>query len=152
MALRKMRLLALDGGGIRGLSSLFILQDVMLKVQFAAGLSNVPQPCDYFDMICGTSTGGIIAIMLGRLKMSVSECISAYVELGKAVFGNENGYHKRTQYSAEALERAIARVVRLKTGQEDTKFVDDTCTKTYVSGYGTPEYGIAHIVQFRYRI
>lgn len=34
-----------------------------------------PKLCDYFDMIGGTSTGGPIAIMLGRLRMTVDDCI-----------------------------------------------------------------------------
>jgi hypothetical protein len=43
-----------DGGGVRGISSLRILEKIMLKI------SNDPnmKPCDYFDMIAGTSTGG----------------------------------------------------------------------------------------------
>ena len=57
------RLLALDGGGVRGLSSLLILQQLMAAVD----PESPPKPCDYFDMIGGTSTGGLIAIMLGRL-------------------------------------------------------------------------------------
>lgn len=47
-----------DGGGIRGLSSLFILENIMEKIRFIHDLSIEPLPCDYFDMICGTSTGG----------------------------------------------------------------------------------------------
>ena len=27
------------------------------------------RPCEYFDLICGTSTGGLNALMLGRLEM-----------------------------------------------------------------------------------
>lgn len=49
-----LRLLALDGGGVRGLSALMILQQLMETIDRA----NPPKPCDYFDMIGGTSTGG----------------------------------------------------------------------------------------------
>lgn len=62
------RILALDGGGIRGLSSLMILRDIMNEIGRETNTEN-PKPCDYFDLIGGTSTGGLIAIMLGRLGM-----------------------------------------------------------------------------------
>jgi hypothetical protein len=63
------RILSLDGGGVRGLSSLVVLREIMEEVQRQAKLKEIPRPCDYFDLIGGTSTGGLIAIMLGRLKM-----------------------------------------------------------------------------------
>ena len=70
------RLLALDGGGVRGLSSLLILEKLMKEVQRLREEENdptpdgkLPLPCQYFVLICGTSTGGLIAIMLGRLRM-----------------------------------------------------------------------------------
>jgi hypothetical protein len=73
------RILALDGGGVRGLSSLLIVRRLMHEVQrimITEGNTTddgkLPRPCEYFDLICGTSTGGLIAIMLGRLRM-VSE-------------------------------------------------------------------------------
>jgi len=47
-----------DGGGIRGISSLLILENIMEKLRDADGLDNVPRPCEYFDLIGGTSTGG----------------------------------------------------------------------------------------------
>ncbi|KAH7126537.1 hypothetical protein B0J13DRAFT_679784 [Dactylonectria estremocensis] len=58
------RLLALGGGGVRGLSSLLVLQSLMSAID----ADSPPKPCEYFDMIGGTSTGGLIAIMLGRLQ------------------------------------------------------------------------------------
>jgi patatin-like phospholipase/acyl hydrolase len=47
-----------DGGGIRGLSELIILDEIMHRIRVAANLTTEPCPADYFDMICGTSTGG----------------------------------------------------------------------------------------------
>jgi patatin-like phospholipase/acyl hydrolase len=65
------RLLSLDGGGVRGLSSLLILREIMEEIQRQSDreANDVPLPCQYFDLIGGTSTGGLIAIMLGRLRM-----------------------------------------------------------------------------------
>ena len=67
-----LRILSLDGGGVRGISSLYILKDIMARVKRQAQIDNQPistvRPCDLFDRICGTSTGGLIAIMLGRLE------------------------------------------------------------------------------------
>jgi patatin-like phospholipase/acyl hydrolase len=61
---------------VRGLSALLIVQRLMLEVHrimFENGQTTAdgrpPLPCEYFDLICGTSTGGVIAIMLGRLRM-----------------------------------------------------------------------------------
>lgn len=47
-----------DGGGIRGLSSLLILENIMEKIRDAQNLDHVPRPCEQFDLIGGTSTGG----------------------------------------------------------------------------------------------
>ncbi|KAH7325583.1 acyl transferase/acyl hydrolase/lysophospholipase [Stachybotrys elegans] len=76
------KLLSLDGGGIRGLSSLIILKHLMKNIR----PSDPPKPCEYFDLIGGTSTGGIITIMLGRLRMGVDECIEKYMDLASDVF------------------------------------------------------------------
>ncbi|KAL2415078.1 hypothetical protein ABEF94_008442 [Exophiala dermatitidis] len=112
----QLKLLSLDGGGVRGLSSLLILKKIMREVGAAM---NPPReqlkPCEYFDLIGGTSTGGIIAIMLGRLRMSVDECIHEYERLSKAVFGQRKKGSPEI-FSATALEEAIQSVIRRKLG------------------------------------
>ena len=61
---------------MHGLSSLLIIKGLMHEVRrilVDSGKAKtdveLPLPCQYFDLICGTSTGGLIAIMLGRLRM-----------------------------------------------------------------------------------
>ncbi|KAI0098636.1 acyl transferase/acyl hydrolase/lysophospholipase [Nemania sp. FL0031] len=84
---KPIRILSLDGGGVRGISSLFILERLMEEIQTKLpGPEPTPKPSQYFDLIGGTSTGGIIAIMLGRLNMDVGDCLTAYRDLAKIAF------------------------------------------------------------------
>lgn len=87
---RPLRILSFDGGGVRGLSSLMILREVMQR--FATADDEDLSPCNYFDLICGTSTGGLIAIMLGRLNLSVDASIDEYLFLAKKVFGKDRSF------------------------------------------------------------
>ncbi|KAF7540964.1 hypothetical protein G7054_g961 [Neopestalotiopsis clavispora] len=86
------RALALDGGGVRGLASLHMLKAVMEKA------APNKKPCEVFDMIGGTSTGGLIAIMLGRLEMTVDQCIDKYTDIMKDVF-NKSEHEKNRDYA-----------------------------------------------------
>jgi hypothetical protein len=79
-----LRLLSLDDGGIRGISSLIILNAIMEKIN-----ANRPQrllPKDCFDLAGGTSTGGLIALMLFRLGMDTQDAIDIYRDMAKNVF------------------------------------------------------------------
>ncbi|KAK6495233.1 hypothetical protein TWF481_003259 [Arthrobotrys musiformis] len=119
-----LRVLSLDGGGVRGLVTLHLLKAVFEKANITK------DPHEVFDMIGGTSTGGLIAIMLGRLKMSLEECIQAYQVVMKKVF--PEGFFKMfssalssgTRYSAKPLEDAIKDFVRQKLGDPDAKLLD----------------------------
>jgi hypothetical protein len=144
----------------------------MEKVREIKHLDRIPRPCEYFDLIGGTSTGGyrypvylfikistdhvcsIIAIMLGRLRMTVDECIRAYKKVAQQAFTL-----KRTSilparptgaFSAKALEAAVKQtikefcvesqcVARRSRGEltveacphSEIGFRDGSCTKTY---------------------
>ncbi|KAJ5640825.1 hypothetical protein N7528_000450 [Penicillium herquei] len=124
-------LLSLDGGGVRGLSSLFILRDVMNQLNRERDLSSILKPCDIFDLIGGTSTGGLIAIMLGRLELSVDECIEAYGELIETVFGEKISNipvdwagNIRAQFDSKKLKAAIEHVI-VRAGFKSTDLMND---------------------------
>ncbi|KAF4485004.1 Calcium-independent phospholipase A2-gamma [Colletotrichum fructicola Nara gc5] len=82
----QLRVLVIDGGGVRGLAALHILNKIMIRAHGEDYDAKNIKPCDVFDMICGTSTGGLIAIMLGRMKMKVSDCIKEYENFMDKVF------------------------------------------------------------------
>ena len=74
---------------MRSLSSLFILKDVMAQLnaeaQKAGYKASELQPRDVFDLVAGSGSGGLIAIMLGKLGMTIDECISVFESLLLAV-------------------------------------------------------------------
>ena len=74
-----------------------------------------PKPCDYFDLIGGTGTGGLIAIMLGRLRMDIPSCVDTYVEMTRRVFETDKTIagipYRSTMFKASKLEDAIRQCV-----------------------------------------
>ena len=62
-------------------------------------------PCHYFDYVSGTSTGGLIAIMLGRLRRSVDEAIKEYKDLGATVFGKASTPLNRLLTNNDSTDR-----------------------------------------------
>lgn len=84
-------LLVTDGGGIRALSSLYVLRNILFAIRRRDAENGHPgpsslRPCDYFDMIAGTGTGGLIVVMLGVLKMDIMSCIDAYLEIAPKIY------------------------------------------------------------------
>jgi len=56
-------------------------------------------PCHYFDFMYGTSTGGLIATILGRLRMTVKEGLELYQKVGDDLFGKRRSQLPlRTKY------------------------------------------------------
>ncbi|PBK83374.1 FabD/lysophospholipase-like protein [Armillaria gallica] len=119
-------LLSLDGGGIRGVSELFILDEIMKRIQLRKNLPIAPKLCDYLNLIGGTSTGGLIAIMLGRLKMSTDEALQSYNKISNVVFSAENRkpFYSDGKFKATTLEREIKNVVHQAGYSNNQKLLD----------------------------
>ncbi|XP_047957981.1 phospholipase A I-like isoform X2 [Salvia hispanica] len=75
---RGLRILTMDGGGMKGLATVKMLKEI----EKGTG----KQIHELFDLICGTSTGGMLAVALGIKSMSLEKCEEIYKELGKLVF------------------------------------------------------------------
>jgi patatin-like phospholipase/acyl hydrolase len=67
-------ILSMDGGGMRGLATVQMLR----RLEKGTGR----RIHEIFDLICGTSTGGMLAVALGIKGMTLDECEEVYKSLG----------------------------------------------------------------------
>lgn len=99
------RILALDGGGIRGAMSLGFLERIEKVLRERYGRPDL-RLCDYFDLIGGTSTGSIIAAGLAIGK-TASELKELYLELGGKVFGAKKIKLWEARFKSRPLEEEL---------------------------------------------
>jgi patatin-like phospholipase/acyl hydrolase len=101
----------LDGGGCRGYLSLLVLKYLLRQIQPEGPI----YPYLYFNMICGTSTGGLIAILLGILHLDIDTAIELYGDLAGNVFARgfsiRRYFRKDAGYSSKPLALATDKVL-----------------------------------------
>ena len=135
-----LRILSIDGGGIKGYTALLIMKRIFHAIKVEAKkegieLTDEPRPCDVFDLIVGTSTGGLIAVMLGRLHMTIDECIQQYENLSSRLFGKwqlggqpgrlVKGMLNSAFYDIGALQTEIKSVLKLQKIAVDEDFKEN---------------------------
>ncbi|GAB1318162.1 FabD/lysophospholipase-like protein [Madurella fahalii] len=100
------RVLSLDGGGVRGIVELEILKQIELTLG-----GRLPIQA-FLDLIVGTSTGGLVALGLGAMGWSVDTCIDRFEDLCTKAFTRRKGgfivenFH-HSNYQTTSLEEAL---------------------------------------------
>jgi hypothetical protein len=110
------RILALDGGGLRGILSLGLLQKIEDTLRERHGSGDDFRLSHYFDLIAGTSTGAIIAATLA-MGWTVEAIRRKYMSLGERVFTRSLLRHGvlRAKYDEESLIAELKKVYGAKT-------------------------------------
>jgi uncharacterized protein len=104
------KLLTCDGGGIRGVLSLGILEGIEGLLRAKTGDPNLVLS-DYFDYVAGTSTGAIIATCIAR-GMAVADVRKFYVNSGPAMFSKAGLLERfRNKYAQEKLAAQLQDVL-----------------------------------------
>ncbi|KAH8818947.1 acyl transferase/acyl hydrolase/lysophospholipase, partial [Flagelloscypha sp. PMI_526] len=126
---RGLRLLSFDGGGLRAFSQAKIIQETLDRIAFdnvaESGVTrSKPRVADYFDLICGSGFGGLLAIMAGVLGMTGRELVDEFATLVQTVFSEDLNIEQRTA----CLEGEIKRIVLKYSsheGGEDRRMISD---------------------------
>ena len=115
------RILSIDGGGIRGIIPGQILVSLEKKLKKRSKKPD-GRLCDYFDLIAGTSTGGILTCLYltpdknspKRPRFSSEEAVELYLERGDEIFDvsfwqkiKSGGGILDEKYSADELEESL---------------------------------------------
>lgn len=103
---RLFRILSIDGGGIRGVFPAAYLAEIERRFLGGASIAS------HFDMVAGTSTGGIIALALGH-GMTAKQALEIYTERGERIFP--------TKGRIGTVARAIRWMTKPKHDQEVLK-------------------------------
>lgn len=88
--MKKIRILSLDGGGIRGIIPGIILSYLEKQLQIKSGTNR--RIGDFFDFIAGTSTGGILACAYlvagqnGQARYGADDALNIYLKEGGDIF------------------------------------------------------------------
>ncbi|WP_215223537.1 patatin-like phospholipase family protein [Echinicola shivajiensis] len=89
--MKKVRILSIDGGGIRGILPGVVLSQLEKKIQNKGKDENL-RLCDMFDFMAGTSTGGILTLAYltpneeNRPKLTADQAVNIYLDRGDEIF------------------------------------------------------------------
>ena len=123
------RILALDGGGIRGALTLGFLQKIEDILRLRHGNKPEFRLSDYFDLIGGTSTGSIIASCLA-IGMKVEDITKMYFDLGGKIFAKKYKWWNifqiddviKASYDYAPLEEELQKVFRdIRFGSDEIR-------------------------------
>jgi patatin-like phospholipase/acyl hydrolase len=129
-----LQILSLDGGGVKGLFSAAVLANLEADLK-----TNV---VDHFDLIAGTSTGGIIAIALG-LGLSPKEIVDSYTQDGPKIFRVAPGV-SRCKHAVCCKHNPSLLEAALKRRYGDKKTLGDSRKRLVIPAYNLDQ-GTVHV-------
>ncbi|MEF8733860.1 MAG: patatin-like phospholipase family protein [Candidatus Accumulibacter meliphilus] len=113
------KILACDGGGILGLISVEILARIEAELRAKLGKADLVL-ADYFDFVCGTSTGAMVAACIAA-GMSTDRIRKFYVESGQQMFDKASLLNRlKYSYNDEPLAQKLRSELDAALGHEST--------------------------------
>lgn len=166
---KPMRVLSIDGGGIRGLISASILVEVEAMLRAERGRD--ARLADHFDLFAGTSTGGIIACLLlvperasgdaptarsPRPALTAQDVVDFYVEKAPVIFGRTRWQRIRRwggltdeRYDDAGFERALAETLGPRRPLDRDVLLSDLVRPTVIPTYNATAGGPYFFKQHR---
>lgn len=133
------KILSIDGGGIRGIYPAKILAE--LEFQLKKSGKEITHLNQYFDLICGTSTGGIIALGIA-LGMNSSDILKLYMDNADRMFSGKRSWFSglfTSSYKSDNLYKLLHKEFSKFSQDGDTRLghaKTRVCIPVYNGYYG----------------
>ncbi|KFM69315.1 Calcium-independent phospholipase A2-gamma, partial [Stegodyphus mimosarum] len=116
------RILSIDGGGTRGIIAIEVLRQLEARTN--------KRIYELFDFMCGVSSGAVLSLLLGGLRLSLDECEALYRRLSDEVFSQSSFWGtSRLMWSHAYYDTTMWVKVLKKTFGE--KLLIDTCKEEF---------------------
>jgi patatin-like phospholipase/acyl hydrolase len=139
---KKFKILSIDGGGIKGVFPAMYL--MLLEAELKKRTDGKTKIYQHFDLIAGTSTGGIIAIALA-LGIPAKEIYNLYLDNAKKIFGSKKpfffGQIRNSAHERDILEKLVRNKFKEANKGIDPRLKDcktDVCIPIYDLIQGNP--------------
>ncbi|KIM32605.1 hypothetical protein M408DRAFT_48522, partial [Serendipita vermifera MAFF 305830] len=142
----------LDAGGPGAYSQLLIIKEYMARLANDTGVDESDvYPADYFEMIGGVGFGGLIAVLLGRLRMNVDEAIEGLISVAGIVFPAETPEAIDREANTKNLKQAVEDLLQTKGIQPTTKMYNknESTIKCKVVVATASSADLSHPILFR---
>jgi uncharacterized protein len=134
-ATRPLRVLALDGGGIRGVIPATVLAEIEKKTG--------KRIAEIFDLIAGTSTGGILALGLttpdpndaSKPRFRAEDLVGMYAEKGGAIFNLSLGHRLLTLFGLFGSKYAVGGLEKTLRGYFGDSRLKDAVADVLITSY-----------------
>jgi patatin-like phospholipase/acyl hydrolase len=141
MSIKKFKILSIDGGGIKGVFPAYLL--MLIESELEKREDGKTKIYQHFDLITGTSTGGIIALALS-FGIPAKEIYELYLNNAKGIFGNKKYFLSQLLFSShksDFLETLLRTKFKEYNNNVDPRLKDcktDVCIPIYDLVRGNP--------------
>lgn len=138
---KKFKILSIDGGGIKGVFPAYLL--MLIESELGKRKDGKTKIYQHFDLITGTSTGGIIALALS-FGIPAKEIYELYLNNAKGIFGNKKSFFSQlffASHKSDFLENLIQNKFKEYNNGIDPRLKDcktDVCIPIYDLVRGNP--------------
>lgn len=146
---RGISIVSFDGGGPGVISQLVIMEEFMERLAYDNNIEeNETYPIECWDLMGGVGFGGLAALLLGRLRMTIEVAMEELITIGRAMF-SQDLQDQSPDANTGRLRNAVEDMLRRNKHSIDLKLRESAQNRCKVVVFAAPAAATSHCQAFR---